>query len=232
MKIAVIPARGGSKRIPRKNIKLFCGKPMIAWAISTAFQSGCFDEVIVSTDDAEIADVATAYGAKVPFVRPSELSDDLTGTLSVVAHAVEWYSQQGETPTFMCCLYPTTPLLQPESLSAAYELIVRTQSQFCLGVAAYGHPMQRALRVDDAGHASMFFPEHALTRSQDLEAAFHDAGQFCWGTATAFREGISPMLKKSAAFVLPRTRVVDIDTQEDWELAEALYMALHAKHSE
>lgn len=228
MRLAVIPARGGSKRIPRKNIKLFRGKPMIVWSIEAALQSGCFDEVAVYTDDAEIADVARHWGASVPFMRPAELADDHTGTLPVVAHAINWYADQGRTPDYVCCIYPTAPLLLPESLSQAYERIVQTESPFCLGVANFGHPIQRALRMSATGHVSMFFAEYALTRSQDMEPAFHDAGQFCWGTAAAFLEGRFPMLQNSAAVVLPRSRVVDIDTAEDWELAEALHAALAA----
>jgi pseudaminic acid cytidylyltransferase len=228
MRLAVIPARGGSKRIPRKNIKLFCGKPMIAWSIETARRSGCFEEVIVSTDDFEIAEVAIAAGASVPFMRPAELADDHTGTLPVVAHAIKWQANQGRSPEHVCCIYPTAPLLLPESLAQAYERIVQTGSPFCLGVANFGHPIQRALKMSESGSMSMFFTEYAQTRSQDLVPAYHDAGQFCWGTAAAFLEGRFPMLLNSAAVVLPRSRVVDIDTAEDWELAEALHTALVA----
>ncbi len=228
MRLAVIPARGGSKRIPRKNIKPFCGKPMIAWSIETAWRSGCFEEVIVSTDDFEIAEIAIAAGASVPFMRPAELADDHTGTLPVVAHAIKWHANQGRLPEHVCCIYPTAPLLLPESLAQAYERIVQTGSPFCLGVANFGHPIQRALRMSESGSISMFFTEYAKTRSQDLVPAYHDAGQFCWGTAAAFLEGRFPMLMSSAAVVLPRSRVVDIDTAEDWELAEALHTALVA----
>lgn len=228
MRLAVIPARGGSKRIPRKNIKLFSGRPMIAWSIETAWRSGCFDAVVVSTDDAEVAEIAKSAGASVPFIRPAELADDHTGTLPVVAHAIRWHAERGLSPEHVCCIYPTAPLLLPESLAQAYERIVQTGSPFCLGVASFGHPIQRALRMSASGHMSMFFAEYAQTRSQDLEPAYHDAGQFCWGTAAAFIEGRFPMLLNSAAVVLPRSRVVDIDTAEDWELAEALHSALAA----
>lgn len=229
MKLAVIPARGGSKRIPRKNIKPFRGKPMIAWSIEAALHSGCFDEVVVSTDDAEIAEVARQWGADVPFMRPAALADDHTGTMPVLRHAIEWYGAQGRAPQHVCCIYPTAPLLSPEALVEAYERMVQSGSQFCFGVASYGHPIQRALRVDDTGHVAMFSTEHALSRSQDLEAAFHDAGQFCWGTSAAFVDGRSPFLQDSVAVVLPRSRVVDIDTPEDWQLAEALHAALPPK---
>ncbi len=228
MRLAVIPARGGSKRIPRKNIKPFCGKPMIAWSIEAALQSGCFDEVIVSTDDTEIADIARQWGAEVPFLRPSELADDHTGTLPVVAHAIRWHADRGLSPEHVCCIYPTAPLLLPKFLAHAYELMMQTGCPFCLGVANFGHPIQRALRMSPIGQLSMFFAEYAKTRSQDLEPAYHDAGQFCWATAAAFIEGRFPLLANSAAIVLPRSRVGDIDTADDWELAEALHGALAA----
>lgn len=226
MKLAVIPARGGSKRIPRKNIKPFRGKPMVAWSIKAALLSGCFDEVIVSTDDAEIADVARQWGASVPFMRPAALSDDHMGTMPVVRHAIEWFSANAEPAEHVCCIYPTAPLLNPAALVEAHEQMIRSGSAFCFGVANYGHPIQRALRMNASGHVTMFSAEHALTRSQDLEPAFHDAGQFCWGTQAAFIDGRSPFLQDSVALVLPRSRVVDIDTPEDWELAEALHAAL------
>lgn len=226
MRLAVIPARGGSKRIPRKNIRLFCGKPMVAWSIEAARASDSFDEVIVSTDDAEIADVAREWGASVPFLRPPSLADDHTGVMPVVRHAVEWFDSNGRAPTHVCCLYPTAPLLSPASLAEGHARLVSSASQFCFGVVHYGHPIQRALRMDASGQVSMFLTEHALTRSQDLELAYHDAGQFCWGTREAFLDGRSPFLTHSVAVVLPRYRAVDIDTLEDWQLAEALHAAL------
>lgn len=229
MRLAVIPARGGSKRIPRKNIRLFGGKPMIAWSIETAIQSRCFDHVVVSTDDEEIADVAREWGASVPFSRPAELSDDHTGIMPVVRHAIDWHAERGLGLDHVCCIYPTAPLLEPAVLIDAYERLVQSGSAFCFGVASYGHPIQRALRMDASGHVSMFSTEHSLTRSQDLEPAFHDAGQFCWGTTAAFIDGRSPFLQKSVAVALPRHRVVDIDTPEDWQLAEVLHMALVLK---
>ena len=229
MRLAVIPARGGSKRIPRKNIRLFGGKPMIAWSIQTAIASGCFDRVVVSTDDPEISAAAREWGALVPFSRPAALADDHTGIMPVVRHAIEWHVDQGFNPEHVCCIYPTAPLLEPSVLVDAYQRMVRSGSQFCFGVASYGHPIQRALRLDTMGGVSMFSTEHSLTRSQDLEPAFHDAGQFCWGTSAAFIDGRSPFLQKSVAVVLPRHRVVDIDTPEDWQLAEALHMALALK---
>ena len=230
MKLAVIPARGGSKRIPRKNIKPFCGKPIIAWSIAAARDSGCFDRIVVSTDDDEIAAVARAEGAETPFIRPTMLADDNTGTMAVVAHAVQAMETQGSAFDHVCCIYPTAPLLQPASLREAYERLVSAGRAFAFGVASYGHPIQRALRLGSDGMVSMFEPGHVMTRSQDLEPAFHDAGQFCWGTRDAFLAGVSPLTSgTSVAVVLPRHRVVDIDTPEDWDLAEALHLALTSK---
>lgn len=226
MKLALIPARGGSKRIPRKNIRLFCGKPMIAWSIEAALASGCFDDVIVSTDDDEISAVAQKWGARVPFRRPGALADDNSGIMPVIRHAIEWCDSQGCVPEHVCCIYPTAPMLAPSVLVDAYHRMVESGSKFCFGVSHYGHPIQRALRMDASGHLTMFSLEHALTRSQDLEPAFHDAGQFCWGTRAAFVEGRSPLIQDSVAMLLPRYRAVDIDTLEDWQLAESLYAAL------
>jgi pseudaminic acid cytidylyltransferase len=227
VRLAVIPARGGSKRIPRKNLKLFSGRPVIGYSIEVARNSGLFDRIVVSTDDEEIAAVARSQGAEVPFMRPASLADDHTGTLPVVGHAIRALMALQLEPTFVCCIYPTAPLLQPESLREAYRKLVDSGKAFAFGVAIYGHPIQRALRVDPHDSVSMFDPRHAQTRSQDLEPAFHDAGQFCWGTREAFLAGVSPLSSgSSVAIVLPRQRVVDIDTPEDWQLAEALYEAL------
>ena len=227
MRLAVIPARGGSKRIPRKNIKLFCGKPVLAWSIEAARSSNCFERIVVSTDDEEIAALAAAAGADVPFLRPAALADDQTGTLPVVAHAIRSLEQSGHFFNHVCCIYPTAPLLQPEYLRAGYERLLDRDAQFAFAVVTYGHPIQRALRLTGDGTVAMFQPDHAMTRSQDLEPAFHDAGQFCWGTRDAFLAGGSPLTgATSVAIVLPRSRVVDIDTPEDWDLAEALHRAL------
>lgn len=231
MNLAVIPARGGSKRIPRKNIKLFAGRPIIAYSIETARRSGLFDQIVVSTDDEEIAEVARAEGAHTPFRRPAELADDHTGTIAVVAHAIRELAAQGIAFRHVCCIYPTAPLLQPASIREAYERLANSPKSFSFGVASYGHPIQRALRIAGDGCVSMFERAYAMTRSQDLEAAYHDAGQFCWGTAEAFAADLSPLSGSSVALVLPRNRVVDIDTQEDWHLAEALYHALASKDS-
>jgi N-acylneuraminate cytidylyltransferase len=228
VKLAVIPARGGSKRIPRKNVKPFCGKPIIAWSIAAARQSGCFDRVIVSTDDAGIAQVARDAGAEVPFVRPPALSDDHTGTIPVVRHAVEWQAGTGETPSLVCCIYATAPFLVPDDIRRGLNVLERSGSDFAFSVAKYASPIQRAMRVDVAGRVEMFSPEQFRARSQDLEEAYYDAGQFYWGRASAWRSAETLFGPASAAVVLAPNRVHDIDTPDDWVRAEWMFKALQA----
>lgn len=223
MKLAVIPARGGSKRIPRKNIKPFFGKPMIAWSIQAALESGCFDDVVVSTDDPEIADVAREYGASVPFMRPSTLADDFTGTIPVIRHAVEWQQGQGDCVDYACCIYATAPFLQPEDLRKGLNIIREKRCSYSVSSTSYGFPIQRAFRLNEQGRLSMFNPEHFQTRSQDLEEAYHDAGQFYWGKAAAWLGQVPFFTEETAPVLLPRYRVQDIDTPEDWERAELLF---------
>lgn len=232
MKVAIIPARGGSKRIPRKNIREFAGKPMIAWSIETARASGCFDRVIVSTDDEEIAEVARQWGAEAPFVRPAALADDHTGTIPVIAHAIEWLSEHDETPDQVCCVYATAPFVQPEDLRRGLEVLQSRDVDYAFSVTSYAFPIQRALRITDDGHVTMFQPEHFATRSQDLEEAWHDAGQFYWGRAEAWRTGTPVFSEHAVPVTLPRHRVQDIDTPEDWERAEWLFRARQAQEDE
>ena len=227
MKLAVIPARGGSKRIPRKNIKLFCGKPMIAWSIEAALQSGCFDQVVVSTDDAEIAEVARQHGAQVPFMRPAELSDDHIGTTAVIAHAIDWFIAHGQTPAQVCCLYATAPFVSADDLRRGLTVLTETGSDYAFSVTSYAFPIQRAIRITEQSRVEMFNPEHFNTRSQDLEEAYHDAGQFYWGRATAWLTGRVIFGPHTAAVQLPRYRVQDIDTAEDWQRAEYLFRVIN-----
>ncbi len=223
MRLAVIPARGGSKRIPRKNIKPFCGKPMIAWSIEAALDSGCFDRIIVSTDDPEIAEVARAHGAEVPFMRPPELSDDYTGTIPVVAHAVDWMGQQVGPVQFACCLYATAPFVQSQDLQQGFELLQQSGAQYSFTVTNFAAPIQRSFRITDQQRIEMFNPAQFNTRSQDLEDAYHDAGQFYWGRAQAWLTA-TPMYSEFATpLVLPRYRVQDVDTQDDWIRAELMF---------
>lgn len=227
--IAVIPARGGSKRIPRKNIKSFCGKPMIAWSIEAAFASQCFDRVIVSTDDDEIAAVAREWGAETPFKRPAALSDDYTGTIPVIAHAIEWLRERDRVPQAVCCLYATAPFVQPDDLQAGWQALQSIDVEYAFSVTNYAFPIQRALRLTAAGRVMMFQPEHFTTRSQDMEEAWHDAGQFYWGHAEAWLKN-QPIFTEGAVPVrLPRHRVQDIDTPEDWQRAEWLFKAWQAE---
>lgn len=225
MKLAVIPARGGSKRIPRKNIKPFCGKPMIAWSIEAALQSGCFDAVVISTDDAEIAEVAREHGATVPFMRPAELADDHTGTIPVIRHVIEWHQHQGQTPKQVCCLYATAPFVRAEDLQRGLDVLEETGCDYAFSVTSYAFPIQRAIRITPQGRVEMFHPEHFNTRSQDMEEAFHDAGQFYWGQASAWLAGKPIFSPDAAPVILPRHRVQDIDTPEDWTRAEWMFKA-------
>lgn len=229
MRLAVIPARGGSKRIPRKNIKVFAGRPIIAWSIAAARDSGCFDRIIVSTDDREIADIARDAGADVSFLRPSELADDHTGTMAVVAHAIRWHVDAGQAPDPVCCLYATAPFVRAEDLRRGREVLDRSGADFAFSVTRYAFPIQRALHVDADGRVEMFQPEHFKTRSQDLEEAFHDAGQFYWGRAAAWCAGGSLFGPAARAVLLPQDRVQDIDTPEDWARAERMFRAMQAE---
>lgn len=226
MHVCVIPARGGSKRIPRKNIKEFCGKPMIGYPIEAALQSGCFDKVIVSTDDTEIAAMARRYGAEVPFIRPAELSNDYTGTIPVVRHAVEWFMQQGVDPQLVCCLYATAPFVTPKYLQQGLQQIIEQDADYAFTVTSYAFPIQRAIKISPQLGIEMFDSNNFNTRSQDLEEAWHDAGQFYWGKAEAWLSEKIIFGPESTPIILPRHRVQDIDTFEDWDRAEWLFKAM------
>ena len=220
MTIAIIPARGGSTRIPRKNIRTFAGKPMVAWPVETALASGLFDRVLVSTDDEEIADIARGAGAEAPFVRPAELSDDFCGTLEVVAHAVAWAIDQGWSFTTACCLYATAAFTTADDLRAARDLQQQGEWDYVFAAGRFERPVQRAIGRGDDGAIRLLFPEHALTRTQDLPPAFFDAGQFYWGPAAAWGEQ-RPILGNRTSFIeLPPSRAIDIDTEDDWAIAE------------
>lgn len=226
MRLAIIPARGGSKRIPRKNIKAFCGKPMIAYSIEAAQKSGCFDKIVVSTDDEEIATLARTLGADVPFMRPKELSDDHTATIPVIAHAITASVRDIKDVEAVCCIYATAPFVQPKYIQEAYVKLKETQSTYCFSVTSFPFPIQRAIRLTKDNHVEMFSPEYFNTRSQDLEEAFHDAGQFYWGLPQAWLEGQIVFAPHSSVILLPRHLVQDIDTPEDWLRAEFMFKAL------
>ena len=227
MNIAVIPARGGSKRIPRKNIRLFNGQPMIAWSIQAARDSGLFDHIVVSTDDREIAEIAQAFGAEVPFLRPPSLADDVTPTVPVIAHAVSACAEMGWAADHVCCLYPCAPFIQAEDLLAGLELLKKTKAAYVYPVAEYAHPVHRAMLRSAEGRMTFLHPEYELTRTQDLPVAYHDTGQFYWGKSTAW-SSMKRMHSEGVGLVVPYWRVVDIDTPEDWARAELIARTLKA----
>ena len=227
MIIAVIPARGGSKRIPRKNIKDFCGKPMVAWSIEAAKQSQCFDDIIVSTDDGEIAEVARAYGASVPFFRPQQLADDFTGTNAVVVHAQEYVKQLGHNVSATACIYATAPFLTGVKIREGLDCLKETKNaQYAVTVTSYSFPIQRSLKMNSRGMLNMREPKYARCRSQDLDQFYHDAGQLYWGYPESFNDYPSVMECDIAPIFLHPNNVQDIDTPEDWEVAEYLFQLM------
>ena len=226
MNICVIPARGSSKRMPLKNIKIFNGKPIIAYSIEAALKSNCFDHVIVSTDDDKIAEVAKKYGAQVPFIRPAELSNDYIGTIPVIQHTIEWFENNNNSIKNVCCLYATAPFIQPKVLSRAYQQFKDLNSDYCFSVTSFVFPIQRAIKLVKKNKVSMLYPEYFNIRSQDLEEAYHDAGQFYWGKAQAFIDELPIFSEVASPYILPRYLVQDIDTMDDWLRAEAMYKAL------
>ncbi len=224
MNICVIPARGGSKRIPRKNIRNFCGKPMISWSIEAAQKAGCFDRIIVSTDDVEIADVARAAGAEVPFMRPQNISDDFSTTGEVVIHAIDTLTENGGQFDAVCCLYATAPFVDVKDILIGLKSL--ETHKFAFPVTSFAFPIQRAVKMRPEGGLEMFHPEHSKTRSQDLTEAYHDAGQFYWARPQDWRAGGEMFGPDTLPVILPRWRVQDIDTPEDWTRAEAMFKAL------
>ncbi len=223
MKIAVIPARGGSKRIPHKNIRPFHGKPMIAYSIDVAIRSGLFDQVVVSTDDPEIATVARQYGAQIPFMRPAELADDYTGTTPVVKYTIERLHKEYQLNIeYICCIYATAPFLDVDDLKQGYERVKADHHACAFSVTTFSFPILRSQKMNEDGSLSPFFPQYMGSRSQDLPEAYHDAGQFYWWHQQALFTGV----RKSWPVILPRYRVQDIDTIEDWEYAELMMKVL------
>lgn len=232
MIIAVIPARGGSKRIPRKNIKDFCGRPMIAWSIEAAKASGLFDHIIVSTDDAEIAKIARTWGAEVPFIRPAELADDYVGTGAVVKHTAEWFAEHIGMPGFVCTIYATAPFIRSSDIRKGLDMLLSSNSEQAFTITTFPSPIQRALRITSSGRVTMFHPENYQVRSQDLEPAYHDAGQFYWARSASILNSPSVFPENAIPIILPRYRVQDIDTPEDWQRAELIFKALQLSEGE
>ena len=226
MNIAVIPARGGSKRIPKKNIKEFCGKPMISYSIDVAKSTGLFQDIIVSTDSEEITQVSKKYGANVPFTRPAELSDDFTTTGSVMAHAVNWIQENMGELSAVCCIYSTAPFIQRDDLIKGYNKLLTNKWEFVFSATSFVYPIQRAFMKLKKDGIKMFNPEHFETRSQDLPEAYHDAGQFYWGKPDTWLNEEAIFSESSTFHEIPNYRVVDIDTENDWKRAEILFKTI------
>jgi len=229
--LCIITARGGSKRIPRKNVRPFCGKPIIAYSICTAQESGCFDEVMVSTDDHEIAQISREYGAKVPFMRSETASSDYSTTVDVLLEVLGEYAKRSKTFDLGCCIYPTAPFITKETLRSARVMLAENPSILSvMPLVRFSYPIQRALKIKD-GLISMFQPEHLNSRSQDLEPAYHDAGQFYWFRTAEFMRSKNIIGMQTAGLILPESQVQDIDTEEDWALAELKYRHIHVHGS-
>jgi len=225
-RVAVIPARGGSKRVPRKNIRPLGGQPLLAWAVGTCLESGLFEQVVVSTDDVKIADLATSLGASVPFLRPTDLSDDYTPLAPVIVHTIEKLAQQGLQPEAVCCIYPGSPGLRAEDLGGAWKALqASVDASYAVGVVEYPHPVQRALERTQDGLLRMLDPTFMVTRTQDLAPRWHDAGQFVWGRTTAWVEGL-PIFENAVGYELPSWRTIDLDTEADWQRAEVIFRAI------
>ena len=223
MNIAVIPARGGSKRIPRKNIRLFHGLPVIAYAIKAAKESGVFSEVFISTDDEEIAEVAESFGATIPWIRPKDLSDDHTTTVSVMQDAVIKLKSNFNELEYVCCLYPTTPLLQPNFISQALQILKVGDWDYVLSASRAATPPERFFSLDSGKGVEMHFPENKATRTQDFLASYHDVGQFYFGRRSSWESGLQILSSRSTIIEIPRELSVDIDTLGDWYYAEHLF---------
>ncbi len=226
MKLCIIPARGGSKRIVNKNIKSFCGKPIIAWSILAAIRSNIFDKIIVSTDNKEIAEISKKHGAEVPFTRPKSISDDFTGTIPVIQHGIKWINNNYKKVDYVCCLYATAPLVEHHYIQLGYKSLIEQKASFAISVTSFPYPIQRSLKLNKNKNIEMINPEYFNKRSQDFEDFFHDAGQFYWGKASSWLNSESIFSKNSIPIFLPRFKVQDIDTLEDWEHAEIIFKSL------
>lgn len=226
MNVAIIPARIGSKRIPKKNIKHFHGKPIIAYSIQAALETRLFSRVIVSTDSQELADIATSHGAEVPFMRPAELSDDYTGTDAVIIHALNWLINHSEDIECVCCIYATAPFINSDYIRKGLELLKKYNATSAFSITTYPYPIYRSLKINDNGRLRMIWPDYMNVRSQDLSEAYHDAGQFYWADVKKYLIEKKFFSQDAVPVVLPRHLVQDIDTDEDWQRAEAMYKAL------
>ncbi len=222
MKVAVIPARGGSKRIPKKNIKPFYGKPMIAWSIEAALTSKIFDKVIVSTDNLEIARIAEDLDVEVPFIRPSNIADDFATTTDVISHSVHWMEGEGFKLDAVCCIYATAPFIRVEDLQESFQIFDSGDWEYVFTATDFPAPIFRSFKMNEDSGLEMFYPEYFESRSQDLPQALHDAGQFYWGKPSAWASGKQIFDRHSTPLIIPRHRVQDIDSEEDWIRAEKM----------
>jgi pseudaminic acid cytidylyltransferase len=224
--LAIIPARGGSKRIPRKNIKDFLGEPIVSYSIKGALQSGLFEEVMVSTDDREIANIAVKYGAKVPFYRSNEASGDFAGTIEVIREVISEYKNQfNKEFDFICCIYPTAPLIRVQHLKSGLDLLLAENFDCVLPVVAFGYPVWRGVEITDGGKTQMIWPEYKNARSQELKKVYHDAGQWYWMNMRQIKDSI--FNQNTGSLLLSEEEVQDIDNPADWKLAEMKYKLLN-----
>lgn len=223
MKYCIIPARGGSKRIPKKNIKNFCGKPIIAWSIEIAKKSNFFDKIIVSTDNQDIANLAKKLGVEVPFKRPKKIANDFAPTSDVIKHAINWYIKIDQKPEYVCCLYPTAPFLKISDLKYGLKLLKLNEYDYVFSATNFAYPIQRSFILNKNKKVNMTYPKYYYSRSQDLKETFHDAGQFYWGTTATWLKKKKIIGKNSFPVMIPRNRALDIDTIEDWFIAERMF---------
>ena len=223
MNICVIPARGGSKRIKKKNLKSFSGKPIILWSIEIAKAAKCFDKIIVSTDDYEIMNLVKNYGLEVPFNRPKKLSDDYVGILPVVSHAIKWEMKQNKKPSYVCCILATAPFIKLKELKLGLKILKNNSFDYTFAATNFSYPIHRSFKIKNNGKSQMLFPKHYNSRSQDLPSVYHDAGQFYWGRTDAWLTNKPIIGSNSYPILIPRKRAIDIDTIEDWLIAEEMF---------
>jgi len=226
IKVAIIPARTGSKRILKKNIKTFHSKPIIYWSIKVAKESSIFDKIIVSTDSEEIKKIVEKYNVEVPFIRPTNLSDDYTPTKSVISHSLEYLNSINYYPDYACCIYPCAPLMLSGDIVKAFNMMLEKNLEFIYPITKFNHPIQRALKVDSNSKLSFIYPEHELKRTQDLDTSYHDAAQFYWGKSSAWASG-KDMHSTGSGMIIPNWRVADIDDEDDWKKSEILFKVLN-----
>lgn len=224
--LAIIPARGGSKRIPKKNIKIFLGKPIIAYSIEAALKTELFDEVMVSTDDEEIAEIAIRYGATVPFLRSHKNADDFATTFDVINEVVLKFKSINKIFDYTCCIYACAPFVTKNKLSDAFDILQKESFDSVLPITPFGFPIQRAFKIDKNNKTAFFNPEFSLTRSQDLEQSYHDVGQFYWMNTNKCLQKKAVITDNTGSIVISEMQAQDIDTELDWKLAELKYELL------